>query len=185
MTRQHLQNQLIQYQSPYSEEQAFISRFLSLLKIPNCFERTLLTGHITASAWITDQYMKKTLLIHHRKLNRWLQPGGHADGIEDVAAVAQKEMEEETGLSTFHLAHTDFFDIDIHTIPERKNIPKHEHYDIRFHFIAENPDEITKNNESLDLKWIPINEVLNLVNHEQSFVRMIEKNTVNAKRLAI
>ncbi len=184
MTRQYLLNLLNQYQSSYSEEQEFVPRFLTLLQISNCFERTLLTGHITASAWITDQSMKNTLLLHHKKLNRWLQPGGHADGIEDVVAVAQKEMEEETGLTTYQMALDDIFDIDIHAIPERKNIPKHEHYDIRFHFIAENPDEITKNNESLDLKWIPINEVLNLVNHEQSFVRMIEKNNISAQRLA-
>jgi len=183
MSRQNLQNLLNQYQSPYSEEQAFVPRFLSLLKISNCFERTLLTGHITASAWITDQSMKNTLLLHHKKLDRWLQPGGHADGNEDVVAVARKETEEETGLSSFYLTQDAFFDIDIHTIPERKNTPEHEHYDIRFHFIAKKPDEIIRNNESLDLKWIPITDVLYLVNHEQSFVRMIEKNDISALRL--
>ncbi|MEQ6121749.1 NUDIX hydrolase [Reichenbachiella sp. MALMAid0571] len=183
MTRQDIRNQLCEYESPYPEEQAFVPRFLSLLEFPNCFERTLLTGHITASAWITDQSMKNTLLLHHRKLGRWLQPGGHADSIEDVVAVAKKEMEEETGLSSFYLAQNGFFDIDIHSIPERGNVPEHEHYDIRFHFIAKKPNEVVKNEESLNIKWIPLEEVLNLVNHEQSFIRMVEKNNVSALRL--
>ena len=57
----------------------------------NCFERDLLVGHLTGAAWIVDPSRSKVLLTHHRKLNRWLQLGGHADGDPDIFRVAQRE----------------------------------------------------------------------------------------------
>ncbi|MEQ9290473.1 MAG: NUDIX hydrolase [Cyclobacteriaceae bacterium] len=178
MSRQQLLEQLSNYSSEYSEELSFVPRFLSLLQAPNCFERSLLTGHITASAWVTDGNLETALLMHHMKLDRWLQPGGHADGDENTLDVAQKELMEETGLQTFHLANDGIFDLDIHTIPLRKNIPEHDHYDIRYHFIAEKPSEIVGNNESLGLKWIKMDEIPGLVGDEQSILRMVEKTAL-------
>lgn len=178
MTRQKLLEQLGSYKSGYSEEMGFVPRFLSLLQAPDCFKRSLLSAHITASAWITDGDRETALLIHHLKLDRWLQPGGHADGDENTLAVAQKELMEETGLRSFRLASDGIFDLDIHTIPLRKNIPEHDHYDIRYHFIAEKPNEIAGNNESLDLKWIRMADIPNMVHHEQSILRMVEKTAL-------
>src|SRR5689334_14912937 len=65
---------------------------------PDCFERSLSKGHITASAWLVDEQRSRVLMTHHRKLDRWLQPGGHADGETDVLKVALAEATEETGL---------------------------------------------------------------------------------------
>lgn len=175
MTREVFRNRLSQYSTEHNEEQACVPRFLSLLEYDNCYKRELEFGHITASAWITNQEKSKVLLMHHVKLNRWLQPGGHADGEEDVLKVAEKEMAEETGLLSYQLATPDIFDLDIHKIPGRKGVPAHDHYDVRFHFISTNPTEIAKNEESNDLKWIPISEVSELVGQERSIVRMIEK----------
>ncbi len=70
---------------------------------PDCFSRELLVGHVTGSAWIIDESASRTLLTHHKKLNKWLQPGGHADGMSDVAEVALKEAREESGLKELHL----------------------------------------------------------------------------------
>ena len=175
MTRQDLFNQLLNYHSDYLDERNFVLRFLDLLSYPNCFERSLSFGHITASAWVTDQSLKQILLLHHVKLNRWLQPGGHADGNENVLEVAQKELEEETGLIDFSFREKKIFDLDIHTIPERKSVPQHDHYDVRFHIIANNPNEICGNSESLALKWVDLNDVPELTNQEASILRMIEK----------
>src|SRR5687768_14738782 len=96
--RQSLIASLTDYQTLYSEESAFREQFLELLQHPRCFHRDHLPGHITGSAWIIDDTGKFVLLTHHAKLNRWLQPGGHADGDENVVRVALRETEEETGL---------------------------------------------------------------------------------------
>ncbi|SVC12585.1 uncharacterized protein METZ01_LOCUS265439, partial [marine metagenome] len=65
----------------------------------DCFERSLLTGHVTGSALVLDSSRHRVLLTHHRKLNKWLQPGGHADGDSDVMNVGMREALEETGLA--------------------------------------------------------------------------------------
>ncbi len=65
---------------------------------PTCFERSLSIGHITGSAWIVDLNRNQALLTYHRKLNKWLQLGGHADGDPNVFNVALREAQEESGL---------------------------------------------------------------------------------------
>ena len=121
--RQQLKEELLAFESEFSAELAFRGRMIKLLSYTNCFERSLLHGHFTASAWVVDKDFKFALLTHHAKLERWLQLGGHADGIEDLRVVAQKELEEESGLSGSRFYSNEIFDIDIHTIPERKGVP--------------------------------------------------------------
>jgi 8-oxo-dGTP pyrophosphatase MutT (NUDIX family) len=98
----------------------------------DCFKRELLIGHVTGSAWIVNDARTHVLMTHHRKLNRWFQPGGHCDGEPDVLKVALKEANEETGLKNLNVVDGQVYDVDIHQIPERKGIPAHYHYDIRF-----------------------------------------------------
>ena len=131
MDRQNLIKRISFYTTPFPEEEKFISLFLELLKSDRCFHRDFLPGHVTGSAWIVNKDRTKVLLVHHAKLNRWLQPGGHADGEEDVLNVAHREAEEETGVKKFTVLQNSIFDLDIHTIPARKDFPKHQHYDIR------------------------------------------------------
>ncbi|MDR1010766.1 MAG: NUDIX domain-containing protein, partial [Opitutaceae bacterium] len=69
----------------------------------DCAERSLLIGHLTGSAWIVDAERRRVLLTHHRKLDKWLQPGGHADGELDLASVAMREAREESGLTKLRL----------------------------------------------------------------------------------
>ena len=94
-SRIELVDLLKNYQSNFQEEAACIDRFLHLLQSNRCYYRDHLPGHLTASAWIVNPENTHTLLVHHAKLNRWLQPGGHADGDEDLLNVAQKEMHED------------------------------------------------------------------------------------------
>ncbi|MDZ7646212.1 MAG: NUDIX hydrolase [Cytophagales bacterium] len=89
-------------------------------------------GHITGSAWIVDPSNTQALLVHHAKLNKWVQPGGHADGDENILQVALREAEEETGLKNFKVLSDPPFDVDIHLIPERADFPEHFHFDIRY-----------------------------------------------------
>ena len=153
MHRQPLLDLLRNHPPADPNEEAMTQATISFVEQhPTCFDRSLLTGHITGSAWIVDPTRHQVLLIHHRKLDRWLQPGGHADGDPDVAAVALREAQEETGLLSLRLVAPSesapldasqtmpIFDVDIHTIPARNDVPEHLHYDIRF-LLEANPDE--------------------------------------------
>lgn len=160
--------------NPSQEEKPFIEAFASLLMQKDCFERTHLPGHITGSAWITDAARKHVLLVHHAKLNRWMQPGGHADGDENVFGVALREAEEETGLRHFKALSGSPFDVDIHTIPARKDFPEHLHYDIRFLFEADILEPVVVSEESHDVKWVALDS-LEKFTQERSVLRMKEK----------
>lgn len=180
--RQQLKEELISFKSEFKEESGFRDRMIELLSFTNCFERSLLHAHFTASAWVVDTNFKSALLIHHAKLNRWLQLGGHADGIEDLRVVAHKELEEESGLSNTRFYTDEIFDIDIHTIPERKGIPEHDHYDVRFLFVGDLDEEIQINHESIDVAWKAFDDIPALCNGNDSILRMIKKTeTIMAK----
>lgn len=166
---------LQKYDSPYHEETAFRKQFVELLQHPRAFYRDHLPGHITGSAWIIDPSHEYALLTHHAKLHRWLQPGGHADGQEDVLAVAQREAWEETGLTSIKVLHHGIFDIDIHAIPARPDFPGHLHYDIRFLLVAKKDEPFTISEESKDLAWFGQPEIVQKTGSNQSILRMVEK----------
>jgi 8-oxo-dGTP pyrophosphatase MutT (NUDIX family) len=141
---------------------------------PRCFERSLETGHVTGSTWITDRTGSRVLLTHHRKLDIWVQPGGHADGDPDVAAVAAREALEETGLPGLVIRGNGIFDLDIHPIPARGDTPAHEHFDARFAFQATTTEDFQVSAESHALAWVPLDE-LEKFTLEPSLLRMREK----------
>lgn len=138
------------------------------------FTRESLDAHFTASAWLIDKESKKVLLLHHSKLNKWLQPGGHADGEVDLEKVARKEAFEETNLAEITLLVPGIFDIDIHLIPEYRNIKAHFHYDVRYAFLVKNADLTQINNESKAYKWLQLNEIKKLTDNT-SILRMVRK----------
>lgn len=174
--RSVLIKQIGAYQTIYEDENAFRREFINLLAHPRAFFRDHLPGHITASAWIVDVSRKFTLLTHHAKLNRWLQPGGHADGDEDVCRVALKEAREETGLSSLQVVTPQIFDLDIHLIPARNGFPAHDHYDIRFLLSADNSERFTVTAESHDLAWISFEELASKTENNVSIIRMAKKS---------
>ena len=141
---------------------------------PRCFERDCFDdGHVTGSAWLVDQSGSRVLLTHHRKLKKWLQLGGHSDGDNDPLAVAQREAEEESGLSVRPVAQT-ILDVDIHAIPPRGRDPEHLHYDLRVALEVVGSDRFRVSDESLDLEWIDINDVKRLT-IEESVLRLARK----------
>lgn len=174
--RQSLIAAFSDYKTAFAEESAFIPRFIDLLQHPRSYHRDHLPGHITGSAWIINNDRSKVLLVKHAVLNKWLQPGGHADGDENVSRVAMREANEETGLTNLTLAASGILDIDIHRIPERKDLsfPAHDHYDIRFMFRADESDELKISDESTDLRWIGLTE-LEKYNSEISILRLRSK----------
>lgn len=140
----------------------------------DCFERTLAIGHITASAWVIDAAGTHALLTHHRKLGRWLQLGGHADGDSDVRRVALREAREESGLCGIRFATRAIYDLDVHLIPARPDEPQHRHYDVRFAFVADRAAALTVSPESHELAWLPVAE-LDAGNVDSSVRRLARK----------
>lgn len=131
-------------------------------------------GHLTASAFVLSPTRDAILLILHRKLGLWLQPGGHIEpGDESLAAAARREVAEEVGLDLPGSAAGDVFDLDIHAIPARKDEPQHEHFDVRFCFQAPTLSFST-NDEVVDARWAPLTEVEQLTTDE-SVLRVARK----------
>lgn len=165
---------LLAYDCAFDSEILIKNRFVDFVRNhEDCFERHLEIGHITASAFIFDPQNRKTLLLHHKKLNKWLQPGGHCDGDRDTLSVAIKEVFEETGLLIENLGQK-AFDLDIHTIPENKGVPEHEHFDVRYLLIADSTTPLVQNHETNGLKWIDLPDI-EIFTNEESLIRMKNK----------
>ena len=146
----------------------------------NCSARELQIGHLTGSAWIVDQDLTHTLLTYHRKLNLWVQLGGHVEDDADMLSASLREAREESGLQDLQLLVPHIFDVDIHTIPARRDEPEHFHYDIRYAFRAERDVRLTVGSESRKLAWVAFDEIESLT-REESILRMVRK-TAELKR---
>ncbi len=176
MHRRALLNLLDRYEPFNATDQAALSTIRDFVRSgPNCFLRSNLTGHLTASAWIVDKDYTSTLLIHHRKLDKWIQCGGHADGETDLLAASLKEAREETGLSSLVAETPSIFDLDVHSIPKHDYVPEHLHYDVRYLLQADISEALQPNDrEAIDLRWFALNEVAK-INNNESITRMVQK----------
>jgi len=142
----------------------------------NCFERSLTKGHITGSAWLVDKELSHVFFTHHKKLNRWFQPGGHSDGDPNTLAVSMREASEESGIEDVYIQPVDnaIFDIDIHTIPANKKEPEHLHYDVRFLLETDRRHPLRISDESNEIAWIAVSDIPQYT-QEDSITRMIKK----------
>lgn len=147
-------------------------RFHALLtSTSRCFWRDAFPAHFTASAWLVSGDGERALLMHHRKLDRWLQPGGHADGDANLPQVALREAEEETGLRGLEVEAA-VFDLDAHEIPARGQEPAHWHYDVRFVVRAAAGEAFKANEESRAMAWRPVSEIADDLAIDPSIRRM-------------
>jgi 8-oxo-dGTP pyrophosphatase MutT (NUDIX family) len=133
----HLKDQLAAYLVRWPEDAESI-RPLFALTGPEGFDRTTMPGHVTASAILVND-AGEVLLIHHKAIGRWFQPGGHIEPADDsLPSAAFREAVEETGIepSALTLADPVPIHIDVHPIPAnpRKNEDAHWHYDVRYLF---------------------------------------------------
>jgi hypothetical protein len=166
---------LTDYRRRWPAESATVDRFIELLDDAlDPFVRERLAGHFTASAWLIDAGGARVLLTHHRKLDRWLQLGGHADGVRDFARVALTEAEEESGLTGLTV-DAGIFDLDAHDIPEHKGVPAHVHYDVRFVVRAGGNEDFVVSDESHALAWREIAALVDDVDADPSLRRMASK----------
>lgn len=175
MHRQLLLSLLENHQPFDKNEEAMLQQTIDFVRQnPQCFERSLAIGHITGSAWIVDESRDYAILMHHKKLNRWFQPGGHADGETNVLNVAIKEAQEETGVVDLKILSHAIYDVDVHLIPENPKELAHYHFDIRFLFEVKKDIPLKINAESKEIKWVKHVQIPNF-NNSESILRMIRK----------
>ncbi len=116
-------------------------------------------GHFTASAFVVSPDGGSLLLIHHSKLDRWLQPGGHIEASDtSVEAAARREVLEETGVGLMHRIGASLVRIDVHEIPQRGREPVHQHLDLGLGFHAES-DNIGPIEEVIEARWVDFDDL--------------------------
>ncbi|HWT15699.1 MAG TPA: NUDIX hydrolase [Patescibacteria group bacterium] len=154
-----LHRALTDFEAKTPGERTVVERFLDLhASTPRRLWRDQFPAHFTASAWLVSADGARALLMRHRKLDRWLQPGGHADGDADLPRVALREAEEETGLGDL-VVDADIFDLDAHEIPARAVEPAHWHYDVRFVVRTTASEQFSANDESSAMAWRDVADI--------------------------
>jgi 8-oxo-dGTP pyrophosphatase MutT (NUDIX family) len=174
-----LEDVLEQHQATDDKERldlAAMKLFARSLERP--FARDQWPAHFTGSAVVVSPDGQQVVLVHHAKLHRWLQPGGHADEADggDMATSALREAREETGLEvSLHAAAPRPLDVDVHVIPARKTEPEHRHLDVRYLVVAKNPDALAHDpHESFGAQWLTWDEALRRAD-EPPLRRMLQK----------
>ena len=169
------------------EERPVAEQFISFVsRSPGCFARTNLEGHLTGSALVVNRNLTKVLLTHHKKLNMWLQLGGHADGHHLLHEVAMTEALEESGLQNLSHLHYERdifgastpahlpFDLDCHLIPANAKDAEHRHYDVRYLVTAASETLPVVSDESHDVRWFDLASARS-VTTERSMHRQFDK----------
>jgi 8-oxo-dGTP pyrophosphatase MutT (NUDIX family) len=171
--------------SPQQVEVETLAGFSALLASEtSCFHNDcFVPGHCTGSALVVDPTLSRVVLTFHRKVRRWLQLGGHADGHPRMHEVALREAREESGMEQFRFWQFSAepldtaplpFDWDIHEIPARPGVPSHRHYDVRYLLVASGDLSLQISDESLDLRWFSLDELAGL-ELDNSVQRLITK----------
>lgn len=174
--RQTLAHALAAHVAADAEEQRHLDVLSELVRrVATCFDRsTFEPGHVTGSAFVVDP-AGRLLLHHHRRLDRWLQLGGHDDGERDPLRTALREAREESGLTDLELLVPSILDVDVHSIPEGKREPAHLHHDVRYLFVTRSPERIARDDaESHALAFFSLDEAERLL-AEPSAKRVITK----------
>ena len=150
--------QLASYVPPDAEQAATLEQILEFVdQHPDALSRTCVDGHLTGSALVIDHQGDHVLMLFHRKAQRWLQPGGHADGDANLAGVARREAAEESGVAGLAVV-VPAIDLDIHRVAFPGERP-HLHLDVRHVVVAPAGAEVVGNHESEALRWVTLDEL--------------------------
>ena len=149
---------------------------------PNCLLRDNQIGHFTTSIWTVNKERTKTLMAYHNLYDSWAWIGGHADGEEDLCAVAMRELQEETGVKFARLVSPEILSLETLTVKGHvkrgKYVPSHLHFNLTFLAEADESEElIVKADENQAVKWWTLEEALQ-VSKETWMVEHIYKKLI-------
>lgn len=157
---------LKQYEDQEELRQVYLNH---LAEHPDGMWKACTAGHVTASALVIDPVGGRVLLTLHRKLQMWLQMGGHCEpGDQTLAAAALREATEESGIEGLILLPGGPVTLDRHAIPA----PCNWHLDVQYAALAPAEAVAAISDESLDLRWFPYEEVADVA--DASVVRLLE-----------
>jgi 8-oxo-dGTP pyrophosphatase MutT (NUDIX family) len=126
---------------------------------PDALHRSCTEGHLTGSALVVDPSTRRLLLLFHAKVRRWLQPGGHADGDGNLAHVALREAQEETGIDDLRVV-APAIDLDVHRFHHAAGTePDHLHLDVRHLVLAPAGAVAVTNHESEGQRWVAVGDL--------------------------
>lgn len=125
---------------------------------PDCLVRDNLTAHFTASVWVVNPARTKVLMAYHNIYDSWAWIGGHADGEEDLRAVAMRELQEETGVKHARLVSEDIFSLETLTVDGHVKrgqwVPSHLHFNLTFLAEADEDEALVVcEDENQAVKW--------------------------------
>ena len=167
MMKEKLNRQIEAYIPFNGQEAADKATFLNLLREEtDISRRDNLLAHLTASAWVVNPERNKVLMAYHNLYNSWAWLGGHADGSFDLAAVAEKEAREESGLTDVKLVSEDILSLEILTVDGHekrgKYVPSHLHLNVTYLLEADpNAPIRIKEDENSQVGWIDFVDILN------------------------
>lgn len=159
------------------QDQALILAFLE--KNPGAFYRTNLLAHMTASAWVVNPQRSKTLLVYHRLYDSWSWAGGHADGEEDLLAVALREVREETGVQSLRPVTEEIYSLEVLTVDGHEKhgryVSSHLHLNLTYLLEAEENQPLRVcEAENTGVAWFSLTDAL-AASTEPWFVERIYK----------
>lgn len=174
--------ELLEAYVPADAQQAEVRRMMLafLHEHPDALDRTCVPGHFTASALVVADDAERFVVLHHTKLRRWLQPGGHVDGSSNMAAAAWREATEETGLEGLAVV-VPVVDLDIHRVEPPAEAP-HDHLDLRFVVLAPAGAELAGNHESTDIRWATPDD-LDALDVDEGLRRLVRNGLAMARRV--
>ena len=171
--------QAIENYIPFNEQEAadktLILAFLAAN--PDAFYRSNRIAHMTASAWVVNPAQDKVLMVYHKIYDSWSWTGGHADGDEDLAAVALREVKEETGVRSARLLSDEIFSLESLTVDgHEKNgayVSSHLHLNVSYLLEADDLDPLTVcEAENSGVRWFTLDGALK-ASTEPWFVKRI------------
>lgn len=175
----------IQSYTPACEQEELDKRQMLefMQRCPDYLDRSNTVAHFTASAWTINARRTKTLMVYHNIYDSWSWVGGHADGSEDLCAVARRELEEETGVRSARLAREGILSLESLPVAGHfkggRYVPSHIHFNLTYLFEANEEEALVVNSaENQAVRWWPLADAL-AVSTEPWMVEHVYKKLVS------